>query len=159
MDIHHDLLSILKRNDYYFKLKPSSIGDPDIYLGAKVNKTTLVNGTWYWSMIPFKYIQEAVQNCEQALRDTYGGPYKFPKKTHNPFPMGYKPETDLTTPLSPELASYYKSLIGNMCWMVEIGRIDIATDVSLLSSHNAYLREGNFETVLHVMGYLKLKHN
>ena len=57
MVIHHDSLSILKRNDSYFKLKPSSIGDPDIYLGAKVNKTTLVNGTWFWSMIPFKYVQ------------------------------------------------------------------------------------------------------
>ena len=36
--IHHDSLSILKRIDSYFKLKPASIGDPDIYLGAKSNK-------------------------------------------------------------------------------------------------------------------------
>ena len=53
--------------------------------------------------------------------------------------MGYKPETDLTPPLSPELASYYQSLIGVMRWMVHIGIIDIATEVSLLISHNAYL--------------------
>ena len=43
--------------------------------------------------------------------------------------------------------------------MAEIGRIDIATEVSLLSSHNAYSREGHFETVLHVTGYIKIKHN
>ena len=73
--------------------------------------------------------------------------------------MAYKPETDLTTPLIPEIESYYQSLIGVMRWMVDIGRIDIATEVSLLSSHNAYSREGHFEIVLHVMGYLKLKHN
>ena len=43
--------------------------------------------------------------------------------------------------------------------MVEIIRIDIAMEVSLLSSHNAYPQEGHFETELHVMGYLKFKHN
>ena len=30
--IHHNSLSILKILDYYFKLKPSSTGDPGIYL-------------------------------------------------------------------------------------------------------------------------------
>ena len=73
--------------------------------------------------------------------------------------MGYKPEMDLTTPLEPELASYHQSLIGMIRWMVEIGRIDIVTEVSMMSSHNDYPREGNFETVLHMMGYLKGRHN
>ena len=73
--------------------------------------------------------------------------------------MGYKPELDISTPLEPELASYYQSLIGVMRWMCEIGRIDIALEVSMMSSHNAYPREGHFETVLHMMGYLKKKHN
>ncbi len=43
--------------------------------------------------------------------------------------------------------------------MVEIGCINIATEVSLLSSHLAYPRIGLLLTVLHVMGYLKLKRN
>ena len=43
--------------------------------------------------------------------------------------------------------------------MVEIGRIDIYKEVSLLSSHKAYPWERHFETVLRVMGYLKLNHN
>ena len=30
---------VLKRLDKYFKLKPSSLGDPDIYLVTKLNKT------------------------------------------------------------------------------------------------------------------------
>ena len=42
--------------------------------------------------------------------------------------------------------------------MVEIGRIDIVTEVSMMSSRNAYPREGHFETVLHMMGYLKVRH-
>ena len=43
--------------------------------------------------------------------------------------------------------------------MIELGRIDIATKISLLSSHLAYPREGHLEAALHVMGYLKQKHN
>ena len=43
--------------------------------------------------------------------------------------------------------------------MVEIGRIDIATECSLLSSHLAYPRKGHLECALHMMGYLKWKHN
>ena len=77
----------------------------------------------------------------------------------NPFVGGYRPETDMTDPLDPDRASYYHTIIGVMRWMVEIGRIDIATDFSLLSSHLAYHREGHFECDLHMMGYLKWKHN
>ena len=65
----------------------------------------------------------------------------------------------LQTPLEPELASYYQSLIGVMRWMVEIGRIGIVTEFSMMSSHNAYPCEGHFETVFHMMGYLKGQHN
>ena len=43
--------------------------------------------------------------------------------------------------------------------MVEIGRIYIATEVSLISSHLAYHQEGHLETDLHVMACLKQKHN
>ena len=80
----------------------------------------LANGTWCWTLSPSKYVQEAVRNCKQALKDTYGVTHKLPKYAPNPFPMGYKMEMDLTTPLEPELASYYQSLIGVMRWMVEI---------------------------------------
>ena len=103
--IHHDSLSILKRIDSYFKLNPDSIGDPDIYLGSKVTNMNLANGTWCLTLRPSKYVQEAVRNCEQALRGTYGGTHKLPKHAPNHFPMGYKPEMDLTTPLEPYLAS------------------------------------------------------
>ncbi len=43
--------------------------------------------------------------------------------------------------------------------MVELGRIDIATKVFMLSSFLACQRKGHLENALHVMGYLRLKHN
>ena len=35
--VHHDAESVLRRIDTYFNIKHSSIGDPRIYLGAKLN--------------------------------------------------------------------------------------------------------------------------
>jgi hypothetical protein len=44
--------------------------------------------------------------------------------------------------------------------MVELGCIDIATEVSLLSSHLAYYPwKGHLDTALHIMSYLSQKHN
>jgi hypothetical protein len=41
-------------------MKPDSIGDPDFYLGAKLQKTQLLNGVFAWGMSFSKYIQAAV---------------------------------------------------------------------------------------------------
>jgi hypothetical protein len=76
-----------------------------------------------------------------------------------PFPGDYTPEMDTTEPLDPECSSFCQHLIGVTRWMVELGRIDIAPKISLLSSHLAYPREGHLEAALHVMAYLKQKHN
>ena len=47
---------------------------------------------------------------------------------HNPFVGGYRPETDMIDPLDPDRSPYYQTMIGVMRLMVEIGRIDIATE-------------------------------
>src|SRR6476620_7482436 len=43
--------------------------------------------------------------------------------------------------------------------MVEIGQVDIITEVSTLASHLALPQEGHLEAVFHIFGYLKKKHN
>ena len=85
MVVHHDALSILERIYNYFTLKPTSIGDPDIYLGSKLRKTKLPNGVWCWSMRPSKYFQEALRNCEKHLKEHCNGKYSLLKDAVNPF--------------------------------------------------------------------------
>ena len=157
--IHHDAMKTLMRIDKYFKFKPTSIGDPDIYLGAKLKKATCSNGVECWTLSPSKYVWEAVKNCEEFLKTNFDGKFSLPKSAPNAFVQNYEPEIDVSEPLDPDRASYYQTLIGVMRWMVEIGRVDIATEVSILSSHLAYPREGHFECALHMMAYLKAKHN
>jgi hypothetical protein len=42
--IHHNPMSVLNLINGYMPLKPSLVGDPDIYLGAKLKMTKLDNG-------------------------------------------------------------------------------------------------------------------
>jgi hypothetical protein len=42
---------------------------------------------------------------------------------------------------------------------MELGRVDIITEVSTLSSHLALPREGHLEALLHLFAYLDKKHN
>ena len=71
----------------------------------------------------------------------------------------YRPELDITHELSPTLASYYMSLIGILRWIVELGRVDICLEVSMMSSHMALPQEGHLDQVIHIFGYLNNHHN
>ena len=157
--IHEAPKPVLGQIDKYMKLKPDSVGDPDVYLGAKLKRVTVENGVVCWGLSPSKYIQESVRNCENHLKDNFDGKYSLTKNAPNPFAMGYDPDIDITPECEPEEASYYNSLIGMMRWMVELGRIDINTEVSQLSSYLAMPRMGHLEAAVHVMSYLKMKHN
>jgi hypothetical protein len=44
--MHHDPMTILDKINGYMPPKPSSVGDPDMYLGAKLCQTRLKNGIW-----------------------------------------------------------------------------------------------------------------
>ena len=55
--------------------------------------------------------------------------------------------------------AYYQSLIGILRWIVELGRIDITTEVSLLASIMARPREGHLYQALRVFAHLHRHHN
>jgi len=157
--IHHDARSALEEIDNYFPMKLGSIGEPDMYLGAKLKPVTLNNGVKAWGFSSSKYVQEAVRNAEIYLGENFGG-RKLAKKARAPWPTTeYSAELDVTPELSPKLASYYQSQIGILHWIVELGRVDIITEVSLLASAMAMPREGHLDAVFHVFAYLKNKHN
>ena len=48
----------------YFKLKKASIGEPDIYLGGKVQKVELNSGAECWAFGSLQYIQEVCRNVQ-----------------------------------------------------------------------------------------------
>ena len=81
--VHHDTMTTLMKIDKYFKLKASSIGDPEIYLGAKLKYTHTPIGVWCWKLSPSKYVQEACKNCNTFLKNNFDGEYSLQKMTDN----------------------------------------------------------------------------
>ena len=85
----------------YFTLKPDSVGDPDMYLGAKLRYHRTENSVWAWTLSPSKYVREAVLNCVAHLKENYGGRYFLPKQAPNPFTLTYDPDMmDVSEPLN-----------------------------------------------------------
>ena len=92
--IHQNAESVLIKVDKYFKLKPDSIGDPDMHWGAKVRTTKLDNGGRAWDLSPSQYAREDFRNVQKYVKKNLGGRWIFPspKKAPNPFSMVYAPE-------------------------------------------------------------------
>jgi len=81
------------------------------------------------------------------------------KKAPTPFQNDYAPEMDITPELNAVQATYFQSQVGVLRWMVELGRIDIITETSMLASQTAMPREGHLDALFRVFAYLKKKHN
>ena len=97
---------------------------------------------------------------EKYLDELADARWQFPKKkSKNPFIGDYAPEIDETPALEHDLASWYHSLIGMLRWMVEICRVYIIIEVSILVSHMAMPRKVHLEAVLNVFAFLCQKYN
>ena len=140
----------------YFYIKEGTVGPPNIYLGNKVSKVVLENGVEAWSFSSSQYVQAAVNNVEEYLK---GKGRSLPKKVTSPLKRDYRPELDITPELNVSDAAYYQSLVGVLRWIVELGRVDITTEASMMASCMALPRSGHLEQVLHIFGYLKAHHN
>jgi hypothetical protein len=128
--VHHEPGAPLVKLDEYFKIKEGSIQVPTLYLGAKLKNTVLTNDVIDWGMVSRKYVQSSVQNVHEYLV-TLPGEQKLQKEAAGPFSGGYKPELDEIPELDPIRENFYQSQIGILRWYVELGRIDIITEVSM----------------------------
>ena len=140
----------------YFELKEESIGPPKIYLGGKMSRVTMANGASAWAFSSSQYVRAAVENVEKYCKEN---DVKMPARAETPLTSNYRPEIDTTRELSPTDAAYYQSLIGILRWMVELGRVDICCEVSMMSSHLALPREGHFAQLFRIFAYLRKYHN
>ena len=147
-----DPSTILVHLDQHFMLKHGSIGPPTQYLGSSIGKYKFADGDECWYMGSDQYVKEAIRNVGNWLEQRGG---RLKSKVSAPFPSNYKPELDVSPLCDDEDANYYQQQIGVLKWAVELGRIDIATEVSILSSYMAAPREGHLSAIMHVYSWLK----
>ena len=127
-----------------------------------MRKVELKTGVKCWEFGSYQYVQASVKITEKYLRDLHAigdTRYRLPKRARTPMQTSYRPELDVTPDLSCKYASYFQSLIGVLRWIVELGRVDICLECSILSSHLALPREGHLDQALHIVAYLKSHHN
>jgi hypothetical protein len=151
--VSHDPEATMKGIQGTFKLKDDKIEKPTMYLGAQISQK-VIGGVECWTMTSEQYIKAAIANVEAKLDKTG---QRLPTRCTTPLQSGYRPELDVSAELKIDGIRYYQELIGVLRWSIELGRIDIATEVSMLSTHLAMPREGHLQQAYHVFAYLKAK--
>ena len=134
-----------------FKFKGGKAAVPENYLGSKL-KSRQINEYECWMMSSYDYVQAAIKNIEEKLQQTSE---KLSRKAPSHMASGYRPELDLTLELNSSDTQYFQEIIEIQRWAIELGRVDILTEDSMLSAYHANPREGHLEQLLHIVSFLK----
>ena len=153
LGISEDAMMLMKEIQKDFKFKKDKIGPPEMYLGAYLEKKVL-NDKDVWTMCSKDYVKMAVENIQVQLKKDGKG---LTNRAVTPMINDYSPELDESDELDNDEITFYQEIIGMMRWAIEIGRVDINMEISLLSSYQAAPRLGHLEQLLHVVAYLKKK--
>ena len=109
-----------------------------------------------WSLSSYDYLMNAVQQVKDELIKKDLTLKQFGTGLR-PYSACYRPEIDVTPVLDEERTNRLEQLIGILWWAIELGRIDILTEVSCLSQHLAEPREGHLVAVYKIFKYLSLR--
>ena len=74
-----------------------------------------------------------------------------------PMYQGYYPEMELYYDIYQYGITTFKELIGVLRWAVDIGRVDILTDISMLSRYQESPRETHLKQIYHIFALFKKK--
>ena len=97
-----------------------------------------------------------MKNVEKWCHE-YG--FKLPSRAKTLLSATYRPELDVSEPLTPDSINWYQSALGVLYWAVELGRVDVDSETSIEASHMVQPRMGHLLGVLQVCVYLKAHHN
>ena len=143
---------ILQDMNKHFLLKEGSIGPPTRYLGANISEYFVAGDTKpKWAIGSQEYVKEVVRVIKGWLEQR--GLF-LKTKVSGVLPSGYRPELESSEILDVEEAQFYMQAIGILRWIVELGRIDICGEVSMMSSYSTAPRVGHLNAVLHIFSYL-----
>ena len=153
LHVHHDPEIDMKLLSSFYRLK-DGVGSPSRYLGANIEKVQLEDSREVWSMTCVDYIKGAIKSVNDMLEKDKVAMKMF-GDGHRPYPSSYRPELDVSELLSDDLINRYQQLIGMLRWSIELGRIDIQTEVSCLSQHLCAPREGHLNAAYKIFRYLQ----
>ena len=143
-----DPMAVMKCLEQSYVMK--GVGKPSYYLGGDVVE---LGEPWQKEGIHTAFSAATyIRNGLPRMAEICG--VKEFKKCKTPFSDSYHPELDTTNFLSPLEISKYKSLIGSGNWLITLGRFDVQYAISTLSQYAMAPRQGHYEAVQRIFGYL-----
>ena len=130
------------KQKYNFKLK----GDGPIDYHIGLNYSQDEDGTLKTQ--PKKYIEKMNDYYKRTFDD-------LPKKFTSPLEKGDHPEVDETPLLGEEGTRTYLSMVGQLQWLVSLGRFDIFSAVVTMSRFRSMPREGHLDRLKRMFGYVR----
>ena len=125
------------------KCKKGEIKPPAMYLRSSLESKKL-NGKECWTMSSKGYVKAAIETLEEVLIKKKMK--ALPMRAERFLTSNYVPELDDLIELDTEDISFYQELIGILRWAIEIGRVDIHTEVSMLSSYQVIKQHSEKDT-------------
>ncbi|KAL7563771.1 hypothetical protein ACA910_020455 [Epithemia clementina (nom. ined.)] len=136
------ICKILKEK-YNFKLKGD--GPIDFHLGCHYKCDP--DGTLVAD--PRKYVEKMMETYERLFNTK-------PKKAKPPLPPGDHPELDDSELLDEVGTQQFQTMIGQLQWVITIGRFDAFVATVTLSRFRAAPRKGHLEWAKRIYGYLHM---
>ena len=126
-----------------YKFKFKGTGHISYHLGMDFEREA--DGTLKY--IPRKYIEKMISTYERLFGEK-------PAHKQSPLLPGDHPELDTSEFLDAEGTQLYQSLIGQLQWLITIGRLDVQVSVMTLSSFRAAPRRGHLDRAKRIVGYV-----
>ena len=140
------------------------VGTPTKFLGSNIKRWTYVNGEGHlkncWALGSETYVKEACKVVEMQMKCH---DLKYPSTrrhgANSPFSStSYRPELNSSPFCNDELTNVYQNMVGVLRWIIELGRIDIQLETSLLSQYLAQPRQGHLSQACNIFRYLKSRY-
>ena len=139
-----DIIDILK-NTYNFKIKGD--GPINYHLGCNFGRDK--DGTLYSE--PRQYIEKMLDSYVRMFEEQPQAHFSSPLESND------HPELDESPILNEDGRAKYLSMIGQLQWLITIGRFDLMSAVTTMARFRMEPREGHLKRLKRMYGYLRNK--
>ena len=126
-----------------YNLKLKGVGPLEYHLGCTYKKDP--DGTL--AADPRTYVNKILESYERMFKEK-------PRKSRPPLEGGDHPELDTSELCDEHQTKQFQTLIGQLQWLISLGRFDIAVHVMSLSRFRAQPRKGHLDRAKRIVGYL-----
>ena len=126
-----------------YNLKLKGVGPLEYHLGHTYKKDP--DGTL--AADPRRYVNKILESYKRMFKEK-------PRKSRPPLEGGDHPELDTSELCDEHQTKQFQTLIGQLQWLISLGRFDIAVHVMSLSRFRAQPRKGHLDRAKRIVGYL-----